>query len=129
VGTTVAVVLVGFSVVALLAVLFVVRRVRDEVGALAEAVEQLRGETGPVLDVLQDGMARVNAQADRLAGAAGLPPVDERPRPVTRVPKMLRSRSVVKAMALGTGTAHAARRLRHRSGPGNGSNGDNGTAR
>jgi hypothetical protein len=47
------------------------------------------------------------------AAVAGEPePVDEPEPVVSRVPPVLRTRSVVKAMALGTGTAHAARRLR-----------------
>ncbi|MEY2476123.1 MAG: hypothetical protein QOG87_1438 [Actinomycetota bacterium] len=45
-------------------------------------------------------------------------PMDEPEPVVSRVPPVLRTRSVVKAMAIGTGTAHAARRLRNGNGKG-----------
>ena len=74
---------------------------------------------------LQRSVADVQASIDELAAGAatieqlraavaGEPePVDEPDPVVSRVPPVLRTRSVVKAMALGTGTAHAARRLRN----------------
>jgi hypothetical protein len=103
-------------------VLLTLRSLGRRITAVEDAVLELRTDTVGGVELVQDAMARANAQVDRLADAAGLPPIDERPPPLTRVPRMLRSRSVVKAMALGTGTAHAARRLR------NGSTG-NGTGR
>ncbi len=62
-----------------------------------------------------DDLAAGAATIDELKRAvSGEPdPVDEPEPVVSRVPTVLRTRSVVKAMALGTGTAHAARRLRN----------------
>ena len=62
-----------------------------------------------------DDLAAGAATIEQLrAAVAGEPEPAEEPDPVvSRVPPVLRTRSVVKAMALGTGTAHAARRLRN----------------
>jgi hypothetical protein len=120
VGTVVFGVVAVLALGLLLAVLLTVRSLGRRITAVEDAVLELRAETVGGVELVQEGVARANVQVDRLAGAAGLPAIDERPRPITRVPKMLRSRSVVKAMALGTGTAHAARRLRHGSTNGTG---------
>jgi hypothetical protein len=120
VGTVVFEVVAVLALGLLLAVLLTVRSLGRRIIAVEDAVLELRAETVGGVELVQEGVARANAQVDRLADAAGLPEIDERPRPITRVPKMLRSRSVVKAMALGTGTAHAARRLRHGSTNGTG---------
>lgn len=64
-----------------------------------------------------DDLAAGAATLDDLKAAVrepGEPDITEEPEAVvSRVPPVLRTRSVVKAMALGTGTAHAARRLRN----------------
>lgn len=77
---------------------------------LTRSVQQLRAEVAAAATV-EDLRAAIATTLD--------PPAPVEPeRPVTRVPTMFRSPGVIKAMALGTGTASAARRLR------NGSNGD-----
>ena len=66
------------------------------------------------LDELASGAATVEDLKGAVAAALDPTPEPEpEPAPVSRVPPVLRTRSVVKAMALGTGTAHAARRLRN----------------
>jgi len=131
--TAVSIAALGVGTVAvaglLIAVLVAVRSVGRRVDALHHELLDVRAEATSSVDDLRHEISRVSAQADRLADAAGLPPIDEKPRPVTRVPKMLRSKSVVKAMALGTGTAHAARRLRQGANGTNGNGNGNGRAR
>jgi hypothetical protein len=94
--------------------LFALQRMTRTVAELRSAVDELRAETVPLVAELGE---RVDGMADRL------PPPPEPPAPpppVSRVPTALRRGPVVKALALGSGTAHAARRLRSKNGNGNG---------
>ena len=94
---TVAVAVSGLT---LLVVLLAMRGLRRSIADLQASVDDL-ADGAPTLEQLK-------------AAVAGEPePVDEPEPVVSRVPPVLRTRSVVKAMALGTGTAHAARRLRN----------------
>jgi hypothetical protein len=72
--------------------------------SLTSSVEELRAEVA--------GAATVEDLRAAVASAIDPPAEVEPERPVTRVPTMFRSPGVIKAMALGTGTASAARRLR-----------------
>jgi hypothetical protein len=94
-------VVVGVLAVVLLAV------VERTVRALAREVRELHA----TVDALASGAPTLEQLR---AAVAGVPEPTDEPEPVvSRVPPVLRTRSVVKAMALGTGTAHAARRLRN----------------
>jgi hypothetical protein len=101
-----------------LVVLRGVRILGRRLDALQTALDEQRAAAAAATSDLGQEVARITAQVDRLADAAGLPELDAPPPRVSRVPQVLRTRPVVKAMAFGTGTAHAARRLR--SGNGNG---------
>ena len=99
---TVAALLLGVVATLLLAIaLLALRR-------LGRAVAYVQAS----IDDLAAGAATIDDLKRAVAGHEE--PADE-PDPVvvSRVPPVLRTRSVVKAMALGTGTAHAARRLRN----------------
>lgn len=94
---------VAIAAAALLVTLAVLVAVRG----LHRSVTQLQAS----VDDLAAGAATIEQLR---AAVTGEPEPTEEPEPVvSRVPPVLRTRSVVKAMALGTGTAHAARRLRN----------------
>ena len=91
------------------AVLATVRGLRRSVDSLHFSVEALSSDAATVED-LRDAVRPLPVGESDTA--------DEPEPVVSRVPTVLRTRSVVKAMALGTGTAHAARRLRNGNGKG-----------
>jgi hypothetical protein len=72
------------------------------------------------LHLVVDGLSAGAATTDdlRAAVAAALDPEvpEQASEPVSRVPRVLRTGPVIKAMAIGSGTAHAARRLRGSAG-------------
>jgi hypothetical protein len=97
-------------------VLVVLRHLR----ALRRSVDDLAASVGQ----LSDGAATVDDLRAAVAAAVTPQPEPEaEPAPVTRVPQVLRTGPVIKAMALGSGTAHVARRLRG-TGNGNGNGRD-----
>ena len=84
---------------------------------LTRSVDDLRA----TVDELSSGAATVDDLRAAVAEAVPARPADEMspaPADVSRVPQVLRTGPVIKAMALGSGTAHVARRLR--GGPSNG---------
>ena len=119
----------GLAVLLSAAVLVSVRGLRRSVTRVEAALETEVEGLAVALDELQASLGTLRRQVDRLADANGLPELDAPEPRLSRVPSVLRTRSVVKAMALGTGTAHAARRLRHGTGNGNGGGDTNGKAR
>jgi hypothetical protein len=96
-----AIAIAAAALVVTLAVLVALR-------GLGRSVAQLQGS----IDDLAAGAATIEQLRAAVAGEPE-PPAEPDPVVVSRVPPVLRTRSVVKAMALGTGTAHAARRLRN----------------
>jgi hypothetical protein len=98
---TAAALILGVVTVVLVALaLLVLRGLRRAVADLQTSIDTLAAGAA----TLDDLKRAVSSEPD---------PVDEPEPVVSRVPTVLRTRSVVKAMALGTGTAHAARRLRN----------------
>ena len=113
-GTETAAMVLALAFVVLgLAVVIALRNLTRSMDALRRDVESLSAGAPTLADL----RAAVTAAID--------PAVDDEPGPprrVTRVPGAFRSPGVIKAMALGTGTASAARRLRQgvSNGHGNG---------
>ena len=92
----------GISCLTLLVVVLATRGLKRAIANLQASVDDLAAGAA----TLDDLRAAVHAPE--------MPDASELAEPVvSRVPPVLRTRSVVKAMALGTGTAHAARRLRN----------------
>jgi hypothetical protein len=98
---TAAALILGALAVMLVAVALVaLQALRRAVADLQTSIDDLAAGAATIDDLKR----AVSSEPD---------PVDEPEPVVSRVPTVLRTRSVVKAMALGTGTAHAARRLRN----------------
>lgn len=93
---------IAVSGVTLLVVLLATRALTRSIADLQASIDDLAAGAA----TLDDLRAAVHAPQE--------PETADLTEPVvSRVPSVLRTRSVVKAMALGTGTAHAARRLRN----------------
>ncbi len=95
---------IGVSCLTLVVAIAVLRSTRT----LKRSVAHLQDS----VDDLAAGAATIEQLKAAVAGDPA-PGADTTEPVVSRVPPVLRTRSVVKAMALGTGTAHAARRLRN----------------
>lgn len=92
------------------------RGIRRSVDTLRTDLAELGTRADVTADEFRAAIARTNAQLDRLADHAGLPDIDVQPPRPPRVPAVLRTGPVIKALAFGTGTAQAARRLRNGNG-------------
>jgi hypothetical protein len=119
----VAVAMAAVALFLAVAVLVGLRGLRRSMTRLQAGVDALAAD--PSLDDLHDAMAGLRNRVDAIARATGVPEPVEPVR--SRVPTMLRSRGVVKAMALGSGTAHVARRLRNGNGSGSGTTNGSGS--
>jgi hypothetical protein len=98
-------VLAGLALRALLRTLAVLR----------SGIEELRRDTLPVVAELQRSLASVNAELDRLDDAvASLRSASGTVDAASRLAYLAFSNPVIKVMALGAGTAKAARTLRQR---------------
>ena len=89
------------------AVLVALRDVRRDLDGLRTELGDLSAGAATIDDLRAAVAAAVPATGDD-ASADGAP--------VSRVPKVLRTGPVVKALALGSGTAHVARKLAGRNG-------------
>jgi hypothetical protein len=105
----VAISISALTLVVTFGVLRTTKGLRRSVAELHSSVDALSAGAATTDDLRAAVRAVVDGEPD---------PVDEPEPVVSRVPTVLRTRSVVKAMALGTGTAHAARRLRNGNGKG-----------
>jgi hypothetical protein len=109
-GLALAIALVALALIA--ATLAGIWSLRRSVGGIHDEIERLHQGAATADDLRA-------AMADVLADATALDPTDEL-GPISRVPQRLRTGPVIKAMALGSGTAHVARRLRGTSDTGGG---------
>jgi hypothetical protein len=105
-------------IVAVLAVVLVVL-ILDGIRGLRRDVDRLHGEVAQLQRNAATAHDVRTAVANGIADATR-PVVEDDTPAISRVPDKLRTGPVIKAMALGSGTAHAARRLR---GTANGRNG------
>lgn len=97
------------------ALIVVLVRVLDALKDLRAEVEDLRAETGPLLDELRSSVdvARDDLERfDRVLGSAEA--ISSNVQGVSRVARAALSTPVIKTVALANGTSRAARRLRRK---------------
>ncbi|MGI9121088.1 MAG: hypothetical protein ACR2G7_13380 [Acidimicrobiales bacterium] len=100
-----AVVILGLGLVAL----------RHTLAALREGIDELRSETLPVVAELRHSVEQVDRDLERLDGVVeSVRSVSGTVDAASRLAYQAFSSPVIKAMALGAGTAKAARSLRQR---------------
>ncbi len=96
---------------------FALRALTRTLAVLRTGIDDLRRDTLPAVAELQRSLDHVNAELDRLDDAvASVRSVSGTVDAASRLAYLAFSSPVIKAMALGAGTAKAARTLRHRQG-------------
>ncbi|HEV2069010.1 MAG TPA: hypothetical protein VGR26_04370 [Acidimicrobiales bacterium] len=94
---------------------FALRALTRTMGVLRTGIEELRRDTLPVVAELRRSVEQVNAELNRLDEAvASVRSVSGTVDAASRLAYLAFSSPVIKAMALGAGTAKAARTLRQR---------------
>lgn len=105
VASVVAVVLLAFGVVAL----------RRTLTTLRDGIDELRADTLPLVRELHNSVTQMSAELERLEGAIeSVRSVSGTVDAASRLAYNAVANPVIKAMALGAGTAKAARSLRQR---------------
>ena len=112
-GDLAAIIVAIASVVAVVLLVFVVVAVNKTLTSVRLTIEQIRRETLPVVDELGRTVANANAELQRLdplleSASSVSATVDS----ATHLAYLAFSNPVIKAMALATGTAKAAKALR-----------------
>jgi hypothetical protein len=101
---------IGFA-----ALIVVLMRVLDSLGALRTEVEHLRQETGPLLDELRSSLETARDDLDRFDRVLGsAESISNNMEGVSRVARAAFSAPVIKTVALASGTSRAARRFRRK---------------
>ncbi len=110
-----AVVVAVTSVVAVVVVTLGVVSLRRTLGVLRHGIEELHAETVPVVADLQASVDHVNRQLERMDDTvASLRSVSGTVDAASRLAYATLANPVIKALALGAGTAKAAHSLRRR---------------
>lgn len=112
-GDLAAIIVAIASVVAVVLLVFVVVAVNKTLMSVRLSVEQLRRETLPVVDELGRTVASANVELQRLDGLLeSATSVTATVDSASHLAYLAFSNPVIKAMALATGTAKAAKALR-----------------
>ena len=112
-GDLAAIVVAIASVVAVVLLVFAIVSMTKTLATLRLSIEQLRRETLPVIDELEKTVTQANAdlaRLDTLLESAGN--VTQTVDSASQLAYLAFSNPIIKAVALGSGTSRAVRRLR-----------------
>lgn len=112
-GDWAAVIVAVATCILVLSLLFALVSLTRTMRALRETVDQLRGETVPLVADLRSTVGQANAELERVDHLLGTAEsISSTVDSASRLAYLAFSNPVIKALAFGSGTARAVRRLR-----------------
>lgn len=116
-GEVAGLIAAGAAVLAAVALVVALRALVRTLSTVRRSVEDVHGQAMPLLRDLRRTLDRVDAELERVSGVVGrAETIGATVDSGSRLAYLAFSNPLIKAMALGTGAARVARRLRRRRG-------------